>query len=322
MKRAITVLAIMLTAATSFTQTSRRTASTNGSATRTETRSNDNTTTRSTSTKSADTKQSSDRNVESNRPTSTTRSTTTSTNRNSTTTKNNSSYERPVNNGNTRTSGNNTSTTRTTTATQNNNNRGHGTTTVNRSENEYRHPGNNGNGTRSTNPNGYYVSSRRYTGHHNAYHPHYHTSESRDYRAKHYVYREPVHVDIYWNRDMHRHYISMYPEVHYWNYSYGYRINRVSAYNADYYIGEVMNVYGRVSEVYYSRETDEYFLYMGPYYPYHDFTVIIPGNIARNYSRRPINYFTNQYLNVTGLITSFEGKPEVVVKRRFQLDVY
>ena len=121
---------------------------------------------------------------------------------------------------------------------------------------------------------------------------------------------------------MHRHYIEMYPEVRYWNYSIGYRINSVSAYYADYYVGEVMNVYGKVYDMYYAYETDEYFLYFGAYYPYHDFTIVLPGEIARQYSRRPMNFFMNQYIDVTGLITAFEGKPEVVVKRNFQLNVY
>jgi DNA/RNA endonuclease YhcR with UshA esterase domain len=113
----------------------------------------------------------------------------------------------------------------------------------------------------------------------------------------------------------------MYPHIR-WEYRYGYRIDNVSAYYADYYIGDIKTVYGKVKEVFYSYDSDEFFLHIGDYYPYHDFTIVMPGNIARNITRRPIAYFTNQYINVTGLITEFEGKPEIVVKRRFQLDVY
>jgi DNA/RNA endonuclease YhcR with UshA esterase domain len=114
----------------------------------------------------------------------------------------------------------------------------------------------------------------------------------------------------------------MYPTIRHWEYRYGYRIHNVSAYNAYYHIGEVKTVYGRVKEVYYARESDEFFLHIGDYYPYHDFTIVIPGYIAREYSRRPVAYFTKEYVNVTGLITEFEGKPEIVVKRNFQISVY
>jgi hypothetical protein len=110
--------------------------------------------------------------------------------------------------------------------------------------------------------------------------------------------------------------------VTYWNYYPGYRISNVSAYFAEYYMGEVMTVYGKVKEVFYSRSTDEYFLYFGAYYPYQDFTVVMPGWIARQYTRRPERYFENDYLAVTGLITSFNGNPEIVVKEAFQLNRY
>jgi hypothetical protein len=87
-------------------------------------------------------------------------------------------------------------------------------------------------------------------------------------------------------------------------------------------MGDVMTVYGRVKEVFYSITTDEYFLYFGAYYPYHDFTVVMPGWMARQHSRRPERYFDNNYIAVTGLITSFEGKPEIVLKESFQLNFY
>jgi hypothetical protein len=113
----------------------------------------------------------------------------------------------------------------------------------------------------------------------------------------------------------------MYP-TYTWHYSPGYRIPSISAYRADFYIGEVMNVYGQVSDVYYAPESDEYFLYIGPYYPYQDFTVVVPGWVARNYSYRPVTYFLNQNICITGLITAYDGIPEIVVKRNFQINVY
>jgi len=86
--------------------------------------------------------------------------------------------------------------------------------------------------------------------------------------------------------------------------------------------GEVVNVYGKVEEVFYTGRTDEYILYFGAYYPYHDFSVVIPGDLARIYSRWPELYFENQHMAITGLITIFDNKPEIVVKRRGQISLY
>ena len=70
------------------------------------------------------------------------------------------------------------------------------------------------------------------------------------------------------------------------------------------------------------RETDEFFLYFGAYYPYQDFTVVVPGEVAYRFSRNPDRYFDNDYVMVTGLITEFDGKPEIVVKHADQLRRY
>ena len=121
---------------------------------------------------------------------------------------------------------------------------------------------------------------------------------------------------------MHHHYIKMYPRHRRWHYSYGHHISSIPAYNADFYIGDVKKVYGRVTDVYYAQETDEYFLYIGPYFPYQHFTIVVPGHIARNHSHRPGRYYMNQNINVTGLITTFKDTPEILVKRNYQLSVY
>lgn len=167
-----------------------------------------------------------------------------------------------------------------------------------------------------------YSSPRTYRSTHQVHH-HYSTPpRSIEYRRVHYVYRRPSYIEFYWTPAMHRHFVEIYPMVHHWKYRNGYRIDMISAYDAMYYRGEVMTVYGRVNEVFYSRNTDEYFLYFGPYYPYQDFTVVIPGYLARSFSRRPERFFTNRDMAVTGLITTYEGEPEIVVKRDFQINLY
>lgn len=167
-----------------------------------------------------------------------------------------------------------------------------------------------------------YRSPRVYRESHRVVHHYHHKPAPKVYRAKHYTYRRPSELNIIWTPLMHRHYIRMYPMVKYWHYTNGHRITMVSAYDAEFYRGDVRTVYGRVTEVFYSRNTDEYFLYFGLHYPYQDFTVVLPGYIARRYSYRPERYFDNRHLAVTGLITTFNGEPEIVVKESFQMSLY
>jgi len=149
----------------------------------------------------------------------------------------------------------------------------------------------------------------------------YHYNPVR-YRSVNYNYRVPNRVHVTWTNRMYHDYRVMYPEYGYWYYPIGYRIVTIPTYNAYYHIGEVRNVYGRVHEVYYSWTTDEYHLYFGGNHPYHDFTVIITGNHARRYDRYPEMYFEGRYMWVTGLLSTFEGRPELIVRRRNQIHMY
>jgi len=142
------------------------------------------------------------------------------------------------------------------------------------------------------------------------------------YRKVHYPYRRPVHVDIIWDINMYNDYIYLYPNYRYWYYPFGYRVPTVSAYEVGNYIGEIARVYGRVYDTWYSRESDEYYLYFGAPFPFQDFSIIVEGNDARRYSWRPARYFKNRDIAVTGLIGIYDGKPEMVVKRSSQIDVY
>lgn len=167
-----------------------------------------------------------------------------------------------------------------------------------------------------------YHSSRKFVEHRPVRHHYKRPPRPRKYRSRWYPYRRPHRLDIFWSIEMRHDYFRIYPSVKSWRYPIGYRIPTISAYNALYYNGEVMNVYGKIYEVFYSGSTDEYFLYFGAYYPYHDFTVVLPGWIARKYSSHPEAYFEREHILVTGLITSYNDIPEMVVQRASQLRIY
>ena len=145
--------------------------------------------------------------------------------------------------------------------------------------------------------------------HYDTYHHHYHV-----------LYRPTFH-EIYWTRNMYRDYSRWYPDYR-WDYRYGYRIHTISVFDARYRLGEVAYVYGRVYATWYNRETDDYLLFFGGDFPNHQFTVVLPGDVARKYSWRPERFFLGEHIMVNGLITTFDGIPEIVVKNKRQLDLY
>ncbi len=136
------------------------------------------------------------------------------------------------------------------------------------------------------------------------------------------IVREPVRRHIVWDVHMHREYREIYPYVRVWRIQRGAPIYTIPSYDAWDYIGDVKRVYGHVREVYYDPRADEYHLYFGDFFPYQDFTAIVPGYIARQITRRPYRYFKNQYMSVTGYISEFDERPEIVVKRNYQIDLY
>lgn len=190
---------------------------------------------------------------------------------------------------------------------------------ANRSSRNYSPSRNEVNATRNVT---HYPTHRKYVRTKKHVHVHVRKPKPVHYRAKHYAYRRPVHMNIVWTRNVYREYCVIYPELRRWRYHRGYVVHTISAYDAYYHMGEVRRVYGKVSDTFYAYKTDEYFLYIGARYPYQDFTVVVPGRIARRYHRNPERYFYRNHVEVNGLITSFDGEPEMVIKRPSQLRTY
>ena len=145
----------------------------------------------------------------------------------------------------------------------------------------------------------------------------HHNTYVNSYRVLYY----PSYGNIYWSRNMYRDYRRWYPDYR-WNYSYGHRIQSISVFDAKYNLGEVAMVYGRVYASWHNKETDDFLLFFGGDFPYQQFTVVVPGHVARKFSWRPEKYFLGEHVTITGLITTFDGSPEIVVKNRRQLGLY
>jgi len=145
--------------------------------------------------------------------------------------------------------------------------------------------------------------------HHNTYIHHYN------------VLYYPAYHEIYWTHNMYRDYRRWYPNYN-WRYDYGYRIQTISVFDAKYKLGEVAMVYGRVYATWHNQETDDYLLFFGGDYPAQQFTVVLPGRVARKINWRPERYFLGEHITITGLITTFDGIPEIIIKDRRQVDIY
>ncbi len=167
----------------------------------------------------------------------------------------------------------------------------------------------------------YYSPRKSVESRHKSYH-YKSRLHSIEYRRVHYPYRKPERITVVWTPEMHLEYRRIYPMVKYWHYPIGYRIPTVSAYDASYYRGEIINVYGKVHEVFYDAYADEFILYFGAYYPYHDFTVVMLGSIARSFSNHPERFFNSAHVLVTGLVTLYDGKPEIYLSRTYQIRFY
>jgi hypothetical protein len=146
---------------------------------------------------------------------------------------------------------------------------------------------------------------------------HHHDTYLHNYRVLYY----PPSMNIYWTRNMFRDYSTWYPNYN-WRYDYGYRIQTISVFDAKYNLGEVAMIYGRVSATWYNEETDDYLLFFGGDFPYQQFTAVLPGRIARKFNWRPENYFLGKHLTITGLLTTYDGIPEVIVKNGRQVGIY
>jgi hypothetical protein len=170
-----------------------------------------------------------------------------------------------------------------------------------------------------------YADKTYYSGHH--YHSFYPTHQIKVYHhydtyLHHYnVLYYPAYHEIFWTRNMYRDYCSWYPNYR-WRYDWGYRIQTISVFEAKFNLGEVAMVYGRVYATWYNQETDDYLLFFGGDYPNQQFTAVLPGRIARRFNWRPDRFFLGEHVTVTGLITTYDGIPEIIVKNRSQVALY
>lgn len=136
-------------------------------------------------------------------------------------------------------------------------------------------------------------------------------------RKKYHMYPVRPHFKLRWQDGWNRFYTNYFPSL---------RVRTLNAfmvsvpgYEASYHLHEPASVYGKVYEIFYNRDINEMYLYLGAPYPRHDFTIVITGRLADEMSRFPPRYYIGQNFTVSGIITHYKNEPEMVINYRNQL---
>ena len=89
------------------------------------------------------------------------------------------------------------------------------------------------------------------------------------------------------------------------------------------HVGEFATVCGTVASAKYvsSAKSAPTFLNLDKPYPKHIFTIVIWGTDRRKFEQAPDQEFRDKRICVTGTITEYKGKPEIVVRNPSQIHV-
>jgi DNA/RNA endonuclease YhcR with UshA esterase domain len=89
------------------------------------------------------------------------------------------------------------------------------------------------------------------------------------------------------------------------------------------HIGETQTVCGTVASTYYSirSKAQPTFLNLNKPYPNQIFTIVIWGSDRPNFSQPPETMYKNCKVCVTGKITTYRNKPQIVVKDPSQIQI-
>lgn len=96
--------------------------------------------------------------------------------------------------------------------------------------------------------------------------------------------------------------------------------NAIGACNAGNYIGEEKIVEGRVADGHKSK-TNTVFLNLEKPYPNQCFTGVIFSSDLINFPENPQNYYEGEIVRIRGIIKEYEGKPEIILKDRSQIEI-
>ena len=91
--------------------------------------------------------------------------------------------------------------------------------------------------------------------------------------------------------------------------------------DADKYIGQTKTVCGKVASATYAARSrgQPTFLNLDQPYPNHIFTVVIWGSERNKFKSPPETFFKGKSVCVTGVIDTYRGKPQIIVREPSQI---
>jgi len=97
----------------------------------------------------------------------------------------------------------------------------------------------------------------------------------------------------------------------------------ISASDASKYVGQKKTVCGKIASTKYlsSNSRQPTFLNLDKAYPDQIFTIVIWGSDRKNFPKPPETAYADQKLCVTGTITNYKDKPEIVVNSPGQIQI-
>ena len=95
----------------------------------------------------------------------------------------------------------------------------------------------------------------------------------------------------------------------------------ISGYDARNYIGEIKTVCGPVVDTFYARTSKgrPTFLNFHEPHPNHPFVAVIWGDMRDDFGGSPESLFLGRMLCVRGLIESYKGKPQIILRSLSQI---
>jgi DNA/RNA endonuclease YhcR with UshA esterase domain len=102
-------------------------------------------------------------------------------------------------------------------------------------------------------------------------------------------------------------------------YSYAQKIIPLEEVNK--YFGDSITVCGKVSSVRYleNSKNSPTFINMGASYPNQLLTIVLWGDMRKQFSKTPEELFTNKEVCVTGRIELFKERPQIILKDKDNL---
>ncbi len=90
--------------------------------------------------------------------------------------------------------------------------------------------------------------------------------------------------------------------------------------DADDYVGKEVIIEGVAVDTYRSR-TNTVFLNFGSTYPNHCFVAVIFNSDQHRFPDSPEDLYKNETLRIRGRVKMYEGKPEIILERREQIEI-